>query len=79
MANFDTKTNANLLVLAQELECLGVPTSYYSLGVNRNERTCLVFSGEKWLVYYSERGQREGLKEFKNYEDARLYLLSSLQ
>lgn len=39
-----------LLVLVNGLKVLGIPVSYYSLGRQRDERMCLVFSGGKWLV-----------------------------
>ena len=68
-----------LHALAQDLRSLGVPDEYYSLGRARDERTCLVFSEGKWLVYYSERGQMEDLMVFDDYGDARAYLIKYLQ
>lgn len=68
-----------LLILAQELKALGIPSSYFSLGHPRNERTCFEFSDGKWLVYFYERGQLEDLREFDNYDDAKAHLISRLQ
>lgn len=75
MGNIKT---TSLNELAQELKALGVPESYYSIGVNRDERTCIIFDGIKWSVYYSERGRMEDLKEFSNFEDARIELLKQV-
>ncbi|MFP3515127.1 hypothetical protein SB766_02820 [Pseudomonas sp. SIMBA_077] len=61
----------NLKQLATELKALGVPKTYYSIGANKNERTCIVFNGVKWVVYYSERGRMEQAEEFNNFADAR--------
>lgn len=68
----------NLNELAQELKTLGVPENYYSIGVNRDERTCIIFDGVKWCVYYSERGQMEDLKVFSNFTDAKIELLKQI-
>jgi len=72
-------SDPRLLVLAQELQTLGIPNAYYSLGHPRDERTCFVFSEGKWLIYYSERGQMADLIEFDDYEDARTNLINRLQ
>lgn len=72
-------SDPRLLVLAQELKTLGIPDSYYSLGHPRNERTCLVSSEGKWLVYYSERGDLGDLCEFDSFEDAKVNLIARLR
>ena len=75
MENFKT---TNLNKLAGELKTLETPDNYYSVGINQNERTCIVNDGKKWLVYYSERGQMTDLKEFKKFEDAKIEFLARL-
>lgn len=72
-------SDPRLLALAQELKALGIPDSYYSLGHPRDERTCLVFSEGKWLVYYLERGDLGGLREFDSFEEAKVNHISRLQ
>lgn len=72
-------SDPRLKALAQELKALGIPNSYYSLGYPRDERTCLVFSEGKWLVYYSERGDLGDLREFDSFEDAKVNLICRLQ
>ena len=72
-------SDPRLLALAQELKALGIPDSYYSLDHPRDERTCLVFSEGKWLIYYSERGDLGGLREFDDFEDAKANLISRLR
>ena len=67
-----------LTALAEELERLGVPSNYYSLGANRDERTCLLERDGKWLVYYSERGRMEDLREFSTLGDAAAFLVGAL-
>ncbi len=72
-------SDSRLIALAQELKALGIPDSYYSLGHSRNERTCLVFSQGKWLVYYSERGDLGGLCDFDSFEAAKVNLIERLR
>ncbi|TPG77751.1 hypothetical protein [Pseudomonas mandelii] len=64
--------------LAQELKILGVPEGYYSIGVNRDVRICIIFDGVKWVVYYSERGRMEDLKEFSSFADAKIEFLKKV-
>jgi hypothetical protein len=71
--------DSRFIELARELDVMGVPRPYYSIGVIRDERTCLVASGEKWLVFYSERGNQGGLKEFDLFNDAKADLIARLQ
>ena len=68
----------SLSKLADELKTLGTPDNHYSIGINKNERTCILNDGKKWLVYYSERGQMTDLKEFKKFEDAKIEFLTRL-
>ena len=49
----------------------GVPKDMYSLtGGLPNEAYAIERAGGTWRVYYSERGQRSGLREFASEADA---------
>jgi hypothetical protein len=69
---------ARLRALKTELDAKAVPSSLYSLGKARDERTCFLTDSGRWLVFYSERGQMSDLKDFSNFEDARNELLKRL-
>jgi hypothetical protein len=43
------------------LEREGIPRTAYSIGTDQDESYCLVPQGDEWLVYYSERGNRNEL------------------
>lgn len=75
MENFKIK---NLNKLARDLKSQVASKNRYSIGINQNERTCIVNEGSEWLVYYFERGLMTDLKEFKNLEDAKIEFLSRL-
>ena len=56
-----------------------IPKDVYSLeGGLPNEAYCLNTDGDKWEVYYSERGQKSGLKLFKTEDEACDYIYKSL-
>ena len=72
----------NVSELEKELKALGVPSDYYSilLGGTPNECLCLVkTNSETWQVYYSERGEKNGIREFETEQDACLYMLKKLK
>ncbi len=70
----------NLTELQTELDSLGVDKLSYSLeGGLPNERYCIDKEYGNWLVYYSERGGRSGLKEFKTESKACEHLLKVLK
>ncbi|WP_223502010.1 hypothetical protein [Pseudomonas sp. BF-R-24] len=79
MANTLTTNDSGFTLLTQELRDFGLPDSYYSLGHERDERTCMILYKEKWLVYFSERGSMEGKNEFDSFEGARAYLIKTLR
>ena len=54
--------------LEQELEQIGVP----------NEKLCIVREG-KWQVYYSERGNKSGLKVFETETEACEFFLRKMK
>jgi hypothetical protein len=57
--------------VAQELRRRGVPEAAYCLaGGLPNEACTLERVGDRWRVYYSERGCRSGLREFASEEAA---------
>lgn len=43
-----------------------------------NEAFCLIKQNEKWQVYYSEKGNKTGLKEFISEEEACDYFYDEL-
>ena len=66
--------------LASLLSDRHVPADAYCLvGGLPNESYCIDHQGDKWLVYYSERGCRSGLREFAAEGDTCHYLLSLLE
>lgn len=57
----------------------GIRDDAYSLeGGLPHERYVLSISEGGWDVYYSERGQKTGLKSFETEDDACSYLLETL-
>ena len=57
-----------------------ISRSYYSLeGGLPNEKLCLDYENGKWIVYYSERGIRTGIRYFDDEEDACDYLLHAIE
>ena len=67
--------------LKNTLKKLKIPENMYSIGIGGfpNEVYCLNFNGEKWEVYYSERGLKSGLKEFNKAEEACKYFYDKLK
>jgi hypothetical protein len=74
----ENTVNINLNELAQELKTLRAPSNIYSIGKNQNERTCIVFDGVKWRVYFSERGRMEDLKKFTDFAEAKIEFLKQV-
>jgi hypothetical protein len=65
--------------LANKLQEKGInPNSYCLDGGLPNEAYCLNNSANGWEVYYSERGDKSGLKIFQNESDACIYLYKLL-
>ena len=57
--------------LLVQLENHGIRRDSYSLdGGLPSELYCLNHQGERWEVYYSERGQKTGLQVFVSEEEA---------
>ena len=73
--SLNTKKN-NLAVLEKALKNKGIPKNYYSLGVERNERTCVIFENSEWIVYFFERGCRNDVHKFIALEPLIEYLLN---
>lgn len=71
-------TSFDLSSLAKLLESKGAHHNHYSLGIHRDERTCLVPVGNGWEIYYAERGRREELRAFTSLEEAGEYLVQAL-
>lgn len=59
---------------------LHIPDFLYNIdGTGRDdERFCLVRAGERWNVYYSERGKKTTDKYFDTESDGLEYILSEL-
>ncbi|NLK78583.1 MAG: hypothetical protein GX284_12950 [Clostridiales bacterium] len=66
--------------LEQELEQIGVPKDLYSIMIGGlpNEKLCIVREG-KWQVYYSERGNKSGLKVFETETEACEFFLRKMK
>jgi hypothetical protein len=61
----------NRALLSQRLQDLGIRSGSYSLeNTWLDEAYILTSENGKWVVYYSERGLRSGLKQFDSEEEA---------
>ncbi|WP_368543478.1 hypothetical protein [Enterobacter soli] len=70
----------NKIELSKKLESEKISKSLYSLdGGLPNEKLCLDYYNEKWMVYYSERGCRTGLTEFIHEDDACLFIYDKIK
>lgn len=51
---------------------LGVPDFYYNISGRgmQDERTCLIKEGDKWNVFFSERGGRTNLAQYESESEA---------
>jgi hypothetical protein len=66
--------------LIAELQTLGIPSDSYCFdGLGAGECYCAELVGTKWLCFYSERGQRQGVHYFDSEEEAYEYLLITLR
>lgn len=54
------------------------PVDYSLYGGLPNEAFCLNKTNGKWEVYYSERGNKTGLKVFSNENEACMYFYNEL-
>lgn len=65
------------------LDSKGIPPSAYSFFADQDESYCLAKVGNEWLVYYSERGNRNDLAWGKSEAQAldvlKLYLLEAFK
>lgn len=66
--------------LEKELEMMKIPDELYSIMVGGlpNEKLCLV-KEDIWQVYYSERGNKSGLKVFETESEACEFFLRKMQ
>lgn len=63
--------------LRDELDKLNIPKDAYTLtGGLPNESFCLNTNNDEWEVYYSERGNKTGLKAFNDESLACEYFLN---
>ena len=67
----------NIDELRGKLEYLGIPKTVYSFhGDGIGECFVIVHEAKGWLVYYSERGQRNGVNIFDTENEACDFLLN---
>ena len=66
--------------LEKELKMMGIPKELYSIMVGglSNEKLCIV-KEDTWQVYYSERGNKSGLKIFETESDACEFFLRKMK
>ena len=69
-----------IIELEHELVQLGIASDLYSImtGGLPNEKLCIV-KDDKWQVYYSERGEKSGLKIFETETEACEYFLCKVK
>jgi len=62
--------------LKNQLQEKNVPEDMYSLlkGGYPNEAFCLINTEDGWEVYYSERGQKSGCRQFSSESEACEYM-----
>lgn len=66
--------------LRETLKGEGIRDSAYSLdGGLRNDTLVMDLIGDRWIVYYSERGQRWDERSFSDEDSACQYLLGLLR
>jgi hypothetical protein len=66
--------------LAATLQREGIRADAYTLdGRHANETYVLHREGDSWILYYSERGLRTGLRSFELEADACTHLLTLLR
>jgi len=69
----------NKIELQRKLDSEGIRSDAYSLnGGFPNEAFCLAKENGKWEIYYSERGNKSGLKIFDKEEEACQYFYDCL-
>ena len=62
------------------VQSMGIPSdSYHFDGMGSGECYCVEVEGTNWISYYSERGQRQGIRRFNSEDDANDYLLATLR
>lgn len=64
--------------LRAALTSSNVPADMYSLYGDRDETYCLLREADAWVVYYSERGKRNGERHYLAEEDACADLMDRL-
>ena len=66
--------------LERKLNEMGIPSDLYSVmaGGLPNEKLCIA-KNESWQVFYSERGHKSGLREFKTETEACKYFLRKIK
>jgi len=63
-----------------ETQFLEIPSNaYYFDGLGAGECYCVEAQGFNWIFYYSERGERQGIRRFDSEGEANDHLLATLR
>lgn len=67
--------------LEKMIKSKNIPSDCYSImkGGLPNETYCLTSEDDNWIVYYSEKGNRSGIKKFKNELEACQYFYEKIK
>jgi len=70
----------NTVELIKKLRSKGVPDSFYNInGTGEiDQRMCMEYVHDKWLVYFSERGRKFDIESFDTEEQACVEIYSRL-
>ncbi|MCY0911381.1 hypothetical protein IV454_00835 [Massilia antarctica] len=69
---------SNRLKLIRALQAAGVRPSAYSVSGAEDLALCLENVDGKWEVFYSEKGERNHIKQFSSESDACTYMYQEL-
>lgn len=69
----------NIQQLDKELKKIAVPPRVYSLTGRQDERLCIEPQGDRWVVFFVERGKERVLKQFLSESDACDFMLEELR
>ncbi|MDA0120360.1 hypothetical protein [Vibrio sp. T11.5] len=61
------------------IKVIGIDPSAFNLNGASSDKYCLELCGDKWEVFYAERGNKNSRVEFASESDALEYLLNKLK
>ena len=70
--------NEKYNLLREELTKLNIPSEYYSIGIDREEKLCVIENDGIWSVFYRERGNKSNLYEFDDFNEMKKKLIDIL-